>query len=56
MRERIDGETLLDRPRRRMDLPVRSDHQMIVVTCTHEPYSRSPSHELPPDRLAAEAG
>ena len=34
----IDGETLLDRTRRRLDLLVRFDHQTIVVTRTHEPY------------------
>jgi hypothetical protein len=39
----IDGETLLDRTRRRLDLLVRFDHQTIVVTRTHEPY-----YDVPP--------
>jgi mannose-1-phosphate guanylyltransferase len=47
----IDGDTLLDRTRRRLDLLVRSDHQMIVVTRTHEAYYRTLSQEMPPARL-----
>ena len=47
----IDGETLLDRTRRRMDLLVRFDRQTAVVTRTHEPYYRGLLAELPPGRL-----
>ena len=32
----LDGETLLDRTRRRVDLLSRFDHQAIVVTRSHE--------------------
>ena len=44
----IDGETLLDLTRRRLDLLVRFDHQTTVVTRTHEPYYDALSRELPP--------
>jgi mannose-1-phosphate guanylyltransferase len=47
----IDRDTLLDRTRRRLDLLVRSDHQMIVVTRTHEAYYCTLSQEMPPARL-----
>jgi mannose-1-phosphate guanylyltransferase len=47
----IDGGTLLDRTRRRLNLLVRFDHQTIVVTRTHEPYYDALSRELPPARL-----
>src|SRR5205085_9208471 len=41
----LDGETLLERTRRRADLVARFDHQAIVVTRAHEPYF----HDLVPD-------
>ena len=34
----LDGETLLDRTRRRVDLLTRADHQVVVVTRPHERY------------------
>ena len=36
----MDGETLLDRTRRRVDLLVRSDRHVVVVTRPHEPHYR----------------
>ena len=37
----LDGETLLDRTRRRVDLFTRPDRQVVIVTRPHEPYFRS---------------
>ena len=50
----IDGETLLDRTRRRADLLTRSDQQVIVVSRPHEPYYRDLARELAPDRLVVQ--
>jgi mannose-1-phosphate guanylyltransferase len=50
----IDGETLLDRTRRRADLLTRPDQQVIVVTRPHEPYYRGLGEELAPDRLVVQ--
>ena len=47
----LDGETLLDRTRRRVDLLTRSDHQAIVVSRAHEPYYRPLVRDLAPGRL-----
>jgi mannose-1-phosphate guanylyltransferase len=47
----LDGETLLDRTRRRVDLLTRSDRQVVIVTRPHEPYFRPLVTDLAPDRL-----
>lgn len=47
----IDGETLLDRTRRRVDLLVRFDQQTVVVSRPHEPYYAYLTRELAPGRL-----
>jgi mannose-1-phosphate guanylyltransferase len=47
----LDGETLLDRTRRRVDLLTRSDHQAIVVSRAHEPFYRPLVQDLAPGRL-----
>ena len=48
------GETLLDRTRRRVDLLSRTDHQIVVVTRTHEPYYRPLVTDLAPGRLVVQ--
>ncbi|HET7340574.1 MAG TPA: sugar phosphate nucleotidyltransferase [Methylomirabilota bacterium] len=50
----LDGETLLDRTRRRADLLTRFDQQVVVVTQTHEPYYRALLGDLAPGRLVAQ--
>jgi mannose-1-phosphate guanylyltransferase len=50
----FDGETLLDRTRRRADMLTRLDHQVVVVTRAHEPYYGSLVSELAPDRLVVQ--
>jgi mannose-1-phosphate guanylyltransferase len=50
----LDGETLLDRTRRRADLLARFDHQMIVVSRAHEPYFHQLHGEVPPGRLVVQ--
>ena len=50
----LDGETLLDRTRRRADLLTRLDHQVVVVSRAHEPYYASLPRELAPDRLVVQ--
>lgn len=50
----VDGETLLDRTRRRVDLLTRPDQQVVVVSRPHEPYYRGLAHELAPDRLVVQ--
>jgi mannose-1-phosphate guanylyltransferase len=50
----LDGETLVDRTRRRADLITRSDQQVVVVTQTHEPYYRSLVGDLAPGRLVVQ--
>jgi len=47
----FDGETLLDRTRRRADLLSRMDQQVVVVTRTHARYYAALAHELAPARL-----
>ena len=50
----FDGETLLDRTRRRADLLTRLDHQVVVVSRPHEPYWAPLARELAPDRLVVQ--
>jgi mannose-1-phosphate guanylyltransferase len=50
----FDGETLLDRTRRRCDIAIRPDRQMVVVTRTHESYYRGLAHDLLPGRLVVQ--
>jgi mannose-1-phosphate guanylyltransferase len=52
--ELFDGETLLDRTRRRADLVARFDRQVVVVTRAHEPYYRALETELAPGRLVVQ--
>jgi mannose-1-phosphate guanylyltransferase len=47
----LDGETLLDRTRRRVDLLTRFDHQAIVVTRPHEAFYAPLVRDLAPGRL-----
>jgi len=49
-----DGETLLDRTRRRADLLSRMDHQAVVVSRSHAPYYALLARELAPDRLVVQ--
>lgn len=50
----VEGETLLDRTRRRVDLVARLDQQAVVVTRAHEPHYRYLERELAPDRLVVQ--
>jgi mannose-1-phosphate guanylyltransferase len=50
----LDGETLLDRTRRRVDLVTRFDHQAIVVTRAHEPFYTPLVRDLAPGRLVVQ--
>ena len=50
----VDGETLLDRTRRRVDLLTRTDQQVVVVSRPHEPYYRDLALELSLDRLVVQ--
>ena len=50
----LDGETLLDRTRRRVDLFTRPDRQVVVVTRSHEAYFRPLVTDLAPDRLVVQ--
>jgi mannose-1-phosphate guanylyltransferase len=50
----LDGETLLDRTRRRADLVSRFDRQIVVVTRAHEPFYRDLAKELAPGRLVVQ--
>jgi mannose-1-phosphate guanylyltransferase len=50
----LDGETLLDRTRRRVDLLIRPDRQVVVVTRAHAPYYRSLVTDLAPGRLVVQ--
>jgi mannose-1-phosphate guanylyltransferase len=50
----FDGETLLDRTRRRADLFTRPDHQVVVVSREHEPYYEGLATQLAPDRLVVQ--
>jgi mannose-1-phosphate guanylyltransferase len=50
----LEGETLLERTRRRADLVSSADRQVIVVTRAHEPYYRDLAESLAPCRLVAQ--
>ena len=50
----LDGETLLERTRRRVDLVVRFDRQIVVVSRPHEKYYGYLNRELLPGRLVAQ--
>ena len=50
----VEGESLLDRTRRRVDLVARLDQQVVVVTRAHEPYYRYLQRDLAPDRLVVQ--
>jgi mannose-1-phosphate guanylyltransferase len=50
----LDGETLLERTRRRVDLLVRPDRQAIVVTASHRRFYEPLVRDLPPGRLIAQ--
>jgi mannose-1-phosphate guanylyltransferase len=50
----LDGETLLDRTRRRAELVARPDQHVIVVSRPHEPYYRGLASDLAPDRLVVQ--
>lgn len=47
----MDGETLLERTRRRVDLLARPDRHVVIVTRTHESHYRYLLRELAPGRL-----
>src|SRR5215216_4892298 len=47
----LDGETLLERTRRRADLVTRFDHQAVIVSRAHERFFQPLAAELPPGRL-----
>lgn len=51
----FDGETLLERTRRRADLLSRMDHQVVVVSRHHAPYYASLARELAPGRLVVQS-
>ena len=50
----FDGETLLDRTRRRCDIAIRPDRQLVVVSRSHEAYYGGLAHDLLPGRLVAQ--
>jgi len=50
----LDGETLLDRTRRRAELVARPDQHVVVVSRPHEPYYRGLASDLAPDRLVVQ--
>jgi len=50
----LDGETLLDRTRRRADMLVRGDHQVVAVTRSHEPHYQYLRAELAPGCLVVQ--
>ena len=50
----FDGETLLDRTRRRADLLSRMDQQVVVVSREHAAYYAPLAGELAPDRLVVQ--
>jgi mannose-1-phosphate guanylyltransferase len=52
--EIFDGETLLDRTRRRADLLARPDHHVVVVSREHATYYQDLVGELAPDRLVVQ--
>lgn len=50
----FDGETLLDRTRRRADLLTRPDQHVVVVSREHEPYYAGLVTQFAPDRLVVQ--
>ena len=50
----LEGETLLDRTRRRVDLLSRYDRQVVVVTRAHEPFYAGLVTDLAPGRLVVQ--
>jgi len=50
----LGGETLLDATRRRVELIVRPDRQVVVVTAAHAGYYAGLERELLPDRLVVQ--
>ena len=50
----FDGETLLDRTRRRADLLSRMDQQVVVVNRNHAPYYAAVARDLAPHRLVVQ--
>jgi mannose-1-phosphate guanylyltransferase len=50
----LDGETLLDRTRRRVRLLSRDDRQVVVVTRAHQPFYEELAAELAPGRLVVQ--
>lgn len=50
----LDGETLLDRTRRRVRLLSRDDRQVVVVTRAHQPFYDGLAAELAPGRLVVQ--
>jgi mannose-1-phosphate guanylyltransferase len=50
----VDGETLVDRTRRRADLVARFDRHVVVVNRAHAPYYRGLAGELAPGRLVVQ--
>ena len=52
----LDGETLLDRPRRRVALAVEPDRTIVVVTGHHEAFYASVLADVPPGRLIVQPG
>src|SRR5258705_8353438 len=50
----LDGETLLDRTRRRAELLTRADQHVVVVSREHEPYYSGLATQLAPDRLVVQ--
>ncbi|HEX7786126.1 MAG TPA: sugar phosphate nucleotidyltransferase [Methylomirabilota bacterium] len=50
----FDGESLLERTRRRVDLVARGDQQAVVVTRAHDRYYRYLERDLAPGRLVVQ--
>jgi mannose-1-phosphate guanylyltransferase len=50
----FDGQTLLEQTRRRADLIIRPDRQLVVVTRAHAPYYVDLTRELLPGRLVVQ--
>ncbi len=50
----FDGETLIDRTRRRAALVSRDDREVVVVSRHHEPYYRALHDDLAPGRLVVQ--
>lgn len=52
----LDGDTLLERTFRRVDLLTRFDRQVVVVSAEHEPFYRGLVGDLAPGRLVPQPG